>query len=98
MADSDALRARRSRAHRQGDHHLCIVGHCKELGPSPEQRATQEATARLREAVEAEFPTDDPLSRALALRLVELSGGRGPAAVAALAKLGELVAFQRDGV
>jgi hypothetical protein len=97
MADSDALRARRSRAHRQGNHDLCLVGRCPELGPDAAQRAAQEATARLVEAVEAEFSEDDPLSRALALRLVDLSGGRGPAAVQALRALGELVAFQRDG-
>jgi hypothetical protein len=44
-----------------------------------------------------EFPEDDALSRALALRLVELSEGRGPAAVQSLRALGELVAYQRDG-
>jgi hypothetical protein len=97
MADSDALRARRSRAHRAGIHELCLPGRCKELGPDAAQQAAAEATARLAEAVEAEFPADDPLSRALALRLVELSGGRGPAAVQALRALGELVAYQRDG-
>jgi hypothetical protein len=47
-------------------------------------------------AVEQEFPTSDELSRALAARLVELSDGRGPAAVQALRALGELVAYQRD--
>jgi hypothetical protein len=46
--------------------------------------------------VAEEFPESDPLSRALALRLVELSGGRGPAAVQALRVLGELVSYQRD--
>jgi hypothetical protein len=98
MADSDALRQRRRRAHAAGDHDLCIVGRCKELGLSADQQAAAEGTARLRAAVEQEFPEHDPLSRALALRLVELSAGRGPAAVAALAKLGELVAFQRGEV
>ena len=97
MADSEALRARRYRAHQAGDHHLCIVGRCPDLGPDAAQRAAAEATARLVAAVEAEFPEDDPLSRALALRLVDLSGGRGPAAVQALRALGELVAYQRDG-
>ena len=78
MADSEALRARRYRAHQAGDHHLCIVGRCPDLGPDAAQRAAAEATARLVAAVEAEFPEDDPLSRALALRLVDLSGGRAP--------------------
>lgn len=96
MADSDALRMRRSRAHAAGDHHLCIVGRCKELGPSAEQRAAEVATARLMAAVEQEFPTHDELSRALAARLVELSAGKGPAAVQSLRALAELVAYQQD--
>jgi ATP/maltotriose-dependent transcriptional regulator MalT len=97
MADSDALRQRRSRAHQAGIHELCIPGRCKELGSSAAQQAAEVATARLAAAVEAEFSEEDALSRALALRLVELSGGRGPAAVQALRALGELVAYQRDG-
>jgi hypothetical protein len=96
MADSDAMRARRSRAHRQGNHDLCLVGRCKELGPSPAQQQAAQATAKLAAAVLEEFPESDALSRALALRLVELSEGRGPAAVQALRALGELVAAQRD--
>jgi hypothetical protein len=39
MADSEALRARRYRAHQAGIHELCIPGRCKELGPTAEQRA-----------------------------------------------------------
>jgi hypothetical protein len=89
---------RRSRAHRAGIHELCLPGRCKELGPTAEQQATAEATARLMAAVRAEFPSDDLLSRALAERLVELSDGRGPAAVQALRALGELVAHQREDV
>jgi hypothetical protein len=96
MADSEALRARRYRAHQAGIHELCIPGRCKELGPSREQQATAEGTAALVAAVLQEFPESDPLSRALALRLVDLSAGRGPAAVQALRALGELVAAQRD--
>jgi hypothetical protein len=95
MADSDALRMRRSRAHASGDHHLCLVGRCKELGPSAEQRATDQATAELAAAVLEEFPETDRLSRAMAMRLVALSAGRGPAAVGALRALGELTAWQR---
>jgi hypothetical protein len=86
---------RRSRAHAAGDHDLCIVGRCKALGPSAEQRATDQATAELAAAVLAEFPESDPLSRAMALRLVMLSAGKGPAAVQALRALGELTAWQR---
>src|SRR5262245_19970448 len=94
--DSDALRMRRSRAHQAGDHHLCVVGRCKELGPSRDQQKAAEATAALAAAVLEEFPETDALSRALALRLVDLSAGRGPAAVQALRALAELVAAQRD--
>ena len=97
MADSDALRMRRSRAHAAGDHHLCVVGRCKELGPSGEQQATDRATAELAAAVLEEFPEDDRLSRAMALRLVALSAGKGPAAVGAIRALGELTAYQREG-
>jgi ATP/maltotriose-dependent transcriptional regulator MalT len=96
MADSEALRARRYRAHQAGIHELCLPGRCKEAGPTQKQQKAAEATARLAEAVLAEFPEHDALSRALALRLVELSEGRGPAAVQALRALGELVAAQRD--
>ena len=42
-----------------------------------------------------EFPEGDRLSRAMALRLVALSAGKGPAAVQALRALGELTAWQR---
>lgn len=96
MADSEALRARRYRAHQAGIHELCLPGRCKEKGPSEQQQAAEVATARLAEAVAEEFPEHDPLSRALALRLVELSGGRGPAAVQALRALAEMTAYQRD--
>ena len=95
MADSDALRMRRSRAHAAGDHDLCLVGRCKALGPSAEQRETERATAELAAAVVAEFPESDRLSRAMAMRLVALSAGKGPAAVQALRALGELTAWQR---
>jgi hypothetical protein len=86
---------RRSRAHKAGIHELCLPGRCKELGPTSQQQATAEATARLMAAVREEFPSTDPLSRALAERMVELSAGKGPAAVQALRALGELVASQR---
>lgn len=33
MADSDALRQRRSRAHRRGDHSLCRPQHCRQAPP-----------------------------------------------------------------
>ena len=67
MADSDALRMRRSRAHQAGIHELCVPGRCKEAGPSQKQERAAEATARLAEAVLVEFPESDALSRALAI-------------------------------
>lgn len=56
MADSEALRARRYRAHQAGIHELCLPGRCKELGPSQEQQKAQQATARLAAAVLGRVP------------------------------------------
>jgi hypothetical protein len=96
MADSNALRMRRSRAHQAGIHELCLPGRCKHAGVTADQLAEAEGIARLRAAVLEEFPESDPLSRAMALRLVDLAAGRGPAAVNAIRNLGELVAWQRN--
>jgi hypothetical protein len=85
VADSAALRMRRSRAHAQGDHTLC------RHGPQDEQAEV----AALVGAVAAEWDDQDPLSKAMALRLARLASGRGPAAVSALRGLAELAAFQR---
>ena len=76
MADSQALRARRYRAHSAGIHELCLPDRCKEAGTSPERAQATEATAALADAVRDEFPADDPLSLALALRLVGLAEGK----------------------
>jgi hypothetical protein len=76
---------KRSRAHRQGDHTLC------RHGPQGED----EEIAALLEAVAAEWDEHDPLSKAMALRLARLAGGRGPAAVSALRGLAEMTAYQR---
>lgn len=99
MADSDAQRARRYRLHQQGDHSLCRPGRCRVLTAVPEGADVPPPSADVVEllaAVEEEFPPSDRLSRALAVRLAGLSGGKGPAAVQALRALGELVAAQRD--
>jgi hypothetical protein len=98
MADSDAVRSRRYRQHRQGDHSLC-KGSCDRprlavvadgaTVPMPDE------VVRLEAAVRAELGEHDPLLLALATRLVRLSAGSGPAAVAALKSLGELVAQLR---
>jgi hypothetical protein len=76
---------RRSRAHARGDHALC------RHGPQGEE----EEVAALLAAVAAEWDDHDPLSKAMALRLARLAGGRGPAAVSALRGLAEMTAFQR---
>lgn len=49
----------------------------------------------LLDALDAELPVDDPVVRAIGLRLARLSAGSGPAAVSALRALGELVSAQR---
>jgi hypothetical protein len=89
VADSVALRSMHYRRHRDGDHSLCRHG--------PEVGARSEPE-KLVAAILAEFPDDDDdMSRQLALRLAELAGGSGAAAVQALRALAELVAYQREG-
>jgi hypothetical protein len=90
VADSEALRQRRSRRHRDGDHSLCRHGEVTPIRPAG-------SVGDLASAVRAEFSDDDELSRALALRLVDLAAGHGVAAVQALRALGELVSYQREG-
>jgi hypothetical protein len=91
MADSPAVRAARKRAHAAGDHSSCRPGCERRL-----RVATVDDVSGLMAAVEAEFPPDDELVRALALRLATVaSEGHGVAAVTALRALGELVAVQR---
>jgi hypothetical protein len=80
-ADSDALRARRYRQCRRGDHSLCKVGRCPEAGSA--------ATGDVRElarAVEREF-VGDPVRLSTARRLTQLASGTGAAAVSALRAL-----------
>jgi hypothetical protein len=101
MPDPDALRAKRYRLHHQNDHSLCKPGCGRARLAVVADGAAVPMPAEVEElerAVRDEFPANDPLSRALALRLVRLAGGSGPAAVAALKSLGELVAAQRDPV
>jgi len=57
VADSAALRMRRSRRHAQGDHELC------KHGPLGED----EEVAALLEAVKAEWDDHDPLSNSITL-------------------------------
>jgi hypothetical protein len=73
---------------------LCLPDRCKEAGTSPERAQATEATAALAAVVRDEFPADDPLSLALALRLVGLAEGKVSRPSRRYA-LGELVASQR---
>jgi hypothetical protein len=90
MADSEAVRAKRSRAHRHGDHSLCDPARCS-LGSDD----LPVEVVELLEALDAELDDEDRTVRALAFRLARLSAGNGPAAVSALRALGELLAAQR---
>jgi hypothetical protein len=93
VADGDALRSRRYRPHRAGDHSLCKPDRCAQAGTVA---APVDASAkRLHAAPRREFPASDEMSLALAERLADLSAGKGAAAVQALRALGELVAAQR---
>ena len=94
MADSDALRTRRSRQHKAGDHALCLPGRCTVRSAAP--RDVPGDTGVLERAVLAEFDGPDEMSRALALRLVELAGGPGVGGVQAVRALAELIASQRE--
>jgi hypothetical protein len=91
MADSEAVRAKRSRAHRHGDHSLCDPARCSALGSDD----LPVEVVELLEALDAELDDEDRTVRALAFRLARLSAGNGPAAVSALRALGELLAAQR---
>jgi hypothetical protein len=94
MADSDAVRAKRYRLHRQGDHSLC-KGSCVRLTVLPDRELAGGESA-LAAAVRVEFAEADPLVAALAERLAEVaSASDGPAAVAATKALAELTAAQR---
>jgi hypothetical protein len=91
MADSDAVRARRKRAHAAGDHSLCRPGCERRL-----RVATEDDVSVFRAAVEAEFAEGDEMVRSLAIRLATIAAeGHGVPAVTALRALGELVAAQR---
>jgi hypothetical protein len=102
VADSDAMRAKRSRLHRQGDHSQCSPSRCTALGgrrlsavPDDAQAVLPDEVLELLEALDTELDADDRTVRALAFRLARLSATSGPAAVQALRALGELVAAQR---
>jgi hypothetical protein len=103
VADSDAIRAKRSRLHRQGDHSRCSPERCAALGGRRLSAVPDDATATLPaevvdllEALDGELDAGDRTVRALAFRLARLSASTGPAAVQSLRALGELVAAQRD--
>jgi hypothetical protein len=103
VADSAAIRVKRSRLHKQGDHSMCSPGRCPDLGgrrlsavPDGAEVVLPAEVVELLEALDAELNPDDRMVRALASRLARLSATSGPAAVQSLRALGELVAAQRD--
>jgi hypothetical protein len=93
MADDSATRVRRHRAHARGDHRQCRRDSCPDAGTWILDGTVQ----GLQRAVQAEYASADPVSRALALHLVSLAGEGGSSAVAATRALGELVAAQPFG-
>jgi hypothetical protein len=93
VADSNAVRSRRKRLHSQGDHSTCLPSRCPALGAPATPKAGD--IGDLAAAVAEEFPTSDPMSRALAMRLVELAGGPGVGGVQAVRALAEMTASQR---
>jgi hypothetical protein len=95
MADSDGLRAKRARAHRNGDHSLCRPENCPKAGQTVDNTPLPPDVQELVDALDKELVDADPTVRALALRLARLSAGTGPAAVSALRGLGELLEAQR---
>jgi hypothetical protein len=98
MADSNALRVRRSKLHAAGDHSLCKPDRpCRRLALVPDD-ARASSSSGLVAAVAAEFAdSDDATVRELALKLAELADQPGPQSVAACRALGELLAATRGG-
>lgn len=87
MADSDALRMRRSRAHRAGDHSLCKrcavargtpEGQVPRAAPLDALKELRELACRLVAAHEAD-PGNSLLARELRLTLQALAQGGKPA-------------------
>jgi hypothetical protein len=91
MVDSAALRQRRKRAHRQGNHTSCRPEFCNLAG-------TIEAgdVRSLRDAIETELGEDLPRLE-LARSLITVAARGGPAAVGALRELSSLVEAKRRG-
>ena len=91
MVDSAALRQRRKRAHRQGNHSLCRASHCSLAG-----QVERDDVTGLRDAIEAEF-RDDPARLAIARSHVEQAAQRGQPGVAAVAALDKMLEAKRSG-
>jgi hypothetical protein len=96
MADSGAVRARRSRQHAQGNHELCRPSSaCKRS--SLRVASVGDVPAGLVGAVLAELADADATVRELALRLAQIAEtSPGMAGVQATKALAELVAAQRE--
>lgn len=85
MADSGALRSRRSRAHTQGDHSFCrhgppggppvVVALPAPAGAPVDARVSLEGLARRLEDAHTQDPSNALLARELRMTLQALSGG-----------------------
>jgi hypothetical protein len=87
MADSDALRARRSKRHKAGDHSLCRVDRCPAVVARQPAGAVEAAVSRL--LAPLTFGDDDPraVTAAVALRYARwMDAPRPPASPAALGR------------
>jgi hypothetical protein len=91
MVDSAALRQRRKRAHRQGNHTLCRPDRCPLSGT-----IERDDMRSLRDAIETELRDDLPRLE-LARSLITVAARGGPAAVGALRELGQTIEAKRRG-
>jgi len=91
MVDSAALRQRRKRRHRVGDHTLCSATRCALAG-----RVERDDVRSLRDAVEREFGGDE-MRLQLARAGVELVARGGPQAATALRDLNQTIEAKRRG-
>jgi hypothetical protein len=99
--DSDAVRARRSRAHRRGDHHLCSPERCRDARDASDVAAVvpvggmSVAAATAATVAALSFEAGDPRSTlcVVAVRLAEGFDAKPSAALARELRqcLGELV-------
>jgi hypothetical protein len=82
VADSDAVRKRRQRAHRAGDHSLCRPERCSEAGPPDGERELEAAVVRYLDGLDLSEDDARSLVGNVAVRLARSLDGRVSAAMA----------------